>query len=115
MHTMISFGRSRRSARAHVRGTAIVAALIVVVLVATLSMIYVQMSLSKNKEQRGSVDAKRAFYMAEAGLAEGFNGLCLGKSGNVASAATPAEFGRFIDAELRKWAEVVKAANVRPE
>jgi tripartite-type tricarboxylate transporter receptor subunit TctC len=29
--------------------------------------------------------------------------------------STPAEFGRFIDAELRKWAEVVKAANVKPE
>jgi hypothetical protein len=81
--------------RAHAlrRGTAILPALIVVVMVATLSMVYVQMSLSKNKEQRVSVDSKRAFYMAEAGLAEGFNGLCMGKSGNVASEDVPAEFG----------------------
>jgi len=84
---------SRRHPNADRRGTAILPALIVVVLVATLSMVYVQVSLAKNKEQRGSVDAKRAFYMAEAGLAEGFNGLCLGKSGNVASEDTPAEFG----------------------
>ncbi|MBL8860153.1 MAG: hypothetical protein JNL28_16705 [Planctomycetes bacterium] len=68
-------------------------ALVLVVMVATLSMIYIQVSLAKNKEQRVSVDSKRAFYMAEAGLAEGFNGLCLGKSGNVASEETPAEFG----------------------
>ncbi|MBL8860151.1 MAG: hypothetical protein JNL28_16695 [Planctomycetes bacterium] len=75
------------------RGTAIMPALIVVIMVATLSMIYIQVSLAKNKEQRVSVDSKRAFYMAEAGLAEGFNGLCLGKSGNVASEDTPAVFG----------------------
>ncbi len=83
----------RAKARASRRGTAILPALIVVVLVATLSMIYVQVSLAKNKEQRASVDSKRAFYMAEAGLAEGFNGLCLGKSGDVASESVPAVFG----------------------
>lgn len=88
-----SHGRNRVVARESRRGTAILPALIVIVMIATLSMIYVQVSLSKNKEQRVSVDSKRAFYMAEAGLAEGFNGLCLGKSGNVASEDVPAEFG----------------------
>lgn len=75
------------------RGSAILPALVVVVIVATLSMIFLQLSLAKNKEQRSSVDAKRAFYMAEAGLSEGFDGLCIGKSGNVASKDLPAEFG----------------------
>ena len=74
------------------RGTAIIPALLVVLLTATLSMIYLQVSLAKNKEQRTSVDAKRAFYMAEAGLAESFNGLCLGKSGDVGTEDLPAEF-----------------------
>jgi hypothetical protein len=69
-----------------------VPALLVVMLTATLSMIYLQVSLAKNKEQRVSVDAKRAFYMAEAGLAEAFNGLCLGKSGDVGTEDLPAEF-----------------------
>jgi hypothetical protein len=63
-----------------------------VLLTATLSMIYLQVSMAKNKEQRGSVDAKRAFYMAEAGLAEAFNGLCMGKSGDVGTEDLPAEF-----------------------
>lgn len=85
-------GRLRLSS-ARRRGTAIVPALVVVVIVATLSMIFLQLSLAKNKEQRTSVDAKRAFYMAEAGLSEGFMGLCLGKSGNVGSAELPAQFG----------------------
>jgi hypothetical protein len=74
------------------RGTAIIPALLVVMLTATLSMIYLQVSMAKNKEQRSSVDAKRAFYMAEAGLAEAFNGLCMGKSGDVGTEDLPAEF-----------------------
>jgi hypothetical protein len=74
------------------RGSAIVPALLVVMLTATLSMIYLQVSLAKNKEQRVSVDSKRAFYMAEAGLAEAFNGLCIGKSGDVGTEELPAEF-----------------------
>lgn len=88
-----TFYARRTRARNEVRGTIILPALVVVGMVATLSMIFVQVSLSKNKEQRVSVDSKRAFYMAEAGLSEGFNGLCLGKSGNVASETVPAEFG----------------------
>lgn len=79
-------------ARPSRRGTAIVPALLVVLLTATLSMVYLQVSMAKNKEQRGSVDAKRAFYMAEAGLAEAFNGLCLGKSGDVGTEDLPAEY-----------------------
>ncbi|MBL8860150.1 MAG: hypothetical protein JNL28_16690 [Planctomycetes bacterium] len=93
LHTTTRLTPMRAGAEAGRRGTAIVPALIVVVMVATLSMIYIQVSLAKNKEQRVSVDSKRAFYMAEAGLAEGFNGLCLGKSGNVGSEETPAVFG----------------------
>jgi hypothetical protein len=79
-------------ARASRRGTAIIPALLVVLLTATLSMVYLQVSMAKSKEQRGSVDAKRAFYMAEAGLAEAFNGLCMGKSGDVGTEDLPAEF-----------------------
>jgi hypothetical protein len=79
-------------ARPSRRGTAIVPALLVVLLTATLSMVYLQVSMAKNKEQRSSVDAKRAFYMAEAGLAEAFSGLCAGKSGDVGTEDLPAEF-----------------------
>ena len=47
------------------RGSALVAALFVVLMVGTLSMAYLQMSVSKNKEQQTAADAKRAFYVAE--------------------------------------------------
>lgn len=78
------------------RGSAIVAALVLVTIVSTLSMIFIQQSLAKNKEQRMSVDSKRAFYMAEAGLSEAFNGLCIGKSGNVGSPDEPARFANGV-------------------
>lgn len=83
--------RSRKPSKSK-RGMAIVVALLVVSVVATLSMIYLQLSLSKNKEQRESVDSKRAFYMAEAGLSEAFIGLCVGQSGEVGSKDHPACF-----------------------
>jgi hypothetical protein len=81
-----------RSDRRNQSGTAIVAALVVVTVVSVLSMAYLQLSMSKNREQRSSVDAKRAFYIAEAGLAEAYAGLVAGKSGNVGNGTIPARF-----------------------
>lgn len=78
------------------RGSALVAALFVVLMVGTLSMAYLQMSVSKNKEQQTAADAKRAFYVAEAGLAEAYSGLVIGKSGNVGSDVVPARFGNGV-------------------
>ncbi len=78
------------------RGGAMVAALLVVFAVATMGMIHVQLDLSKAREQRGAVDSKRAFYMAEAGLAEGFHGIAMGKSGNVGTAEEPARFANGV-------------------
>lgn len=78
------------------RGSVVVPALVLVVIVSTMSMIFIQQSLAKNKEQRMSVDSKRAFYMAEAGLSEAFNGLCIGKSGNVGSPDEPARFANGV-------------------
>jgi len=78
------------------RGSAMIAALLVVFAVATLSMIHVQLDLSKAREQRTAVDTKRAFYMAEAGLAEAFHGVVAGKSGNVGTPDEPARFANGI-------------------
>lgn len=84
--------RAGTKARNDRSGSAIVAALIVVTVVAVLCVAYLQLSMSKSREQRSSVDAKRAFYMAEAGLAEAYAGLVAGKSGNVANSIIPARF-----------------------
>lgn len=80
---------SRRSSR---RGSALIAALLVVVAVATLGLVWLELALSRNREQIVAVDSKRAFYMAEAGLSEGFLGLVTGMSGNVGSEVLPARF-----------------------
>ncbi len=84
------------SAPAERRGTAMIAALLVVFAVATLSLVHVQLDLSKAREQRSAVDTKRAFYMAEAGLAEAFHGVVAGKSGYVGTADEPARFANGI-------------------
>lgn len=81
--------RSRRSSR---RGSALIAALLVVVAVATLGLVWLEIALSRNREQIVAVDSKRAFYMAEAGLSEAFLGLVTGMSGNVGSEVLPARF-----------------------
>ncbi len=94
--------RANVKSRGDRSGAAIVAALVVVMVVSVLSMAYLQLSMSKNREQSSSVDAKRAFYIAEAGLAEAYAGLVAGKSGNVANGTIPARFanGAF-------WVEAV--------
>ncbi len=74
------------------RGSVMIPALLVVFAVAVLSMIQLQLDLARAREMRGSTHAKRAFYMAEAGLAESFLGLVSGKSGNVGSPEEPALF-----------------------
>jgi hypothetical protein len=74
------------------RGSALVASLFVVMAVSALSIAFLQLSLSKSREGRSSVDAKRAFYMAEAGLSEAFTAIRMGRSGNVGTEEEPAKF-----------------------
>lgn len=78
------------------RGTVLVPALLAVMLTATLCVCYMNLSMSKNRESQTAVDAKRAFYVAEAGLAEGYYGLARGMQGAVASESVPARFGNGV-------------------
>lgn len=75
------------------RGAALIIALFVVLMISVLSVSYLQMSMSKNREQQNAADAKRAFYLAEAGMAEAYAGLLAGQSGNVGNDIVPARFG----------------------
>ena len=90
---MIRLHQPRSAAR---RGSAMIAGIFVVLVVSILSMSYLQLSLSRNRENNGSVDAKRAFFMAEAGIAEGYAALVAGKSGVVASPEEPAVYGNGV-------------------
>src|SRR5271156_4380700 len=87
---------SARARRLRRSGSALLAAVLVVMMVAVLSLAYLQLSLNKNLEQKASVDAKRAFYMAEAGLSEAVIALASGQSGAVGSPSIPAKFGNGV-------------------
>ena len=69
------------------------AALAVVVTVSGLVACLLQLSQSITRQQVVSVDNKRAFYIAEAGLSEGLYGLYTSKSGAVGTSEVPARFG----------------------
>ncbi len=67
--------------------------LMTVMVVAALSAGYMEVFSAVIKRQGAAVDTKQAFYMAEAGLAEAFTGMMIGKTGNVGSREQPARFG----------------------
>ena len=75
------------------RGSAFAGALLVVITVAALGAAMLQLSTSLTRRQIVDVDQKRALYLAEAGLSEGFYALSLGGSGNVGTKELPAALG----------------------
>jgi len=85
-----------RNATAGSRGSALLPALMIVTVLVVLSMGWLQLSLTKNREHTNSADTKRAFYIAEAGLSEAFAGLVAGRSGNVGGPGLPAQFGNGV-------------------
>ncbi len=82
-----------RIPRAARRGTALVASLIVVMVVATLGATLIQVSNAITRRQMTVIDTKRAFYVSEAGISEAFLAIHQGKSGNIAAPDEPAVFG----------------------
>jgi hypothetical protein len=74
-------------------GGALFASLVVVVIVAAVGASLVQLQSALTRRHVSSVDRRRAFYVAEAGLAEAFAAISAGKSGAVGTADEPAAFG----------------------
>ena len=64
-----------------------------VVLVSALAAGFLQLSSQLVNNRKASRDKRAAFYMAEAGLAEAYVGLTIGKTGNVGLPTAPATFG----------------------
>lgn len=85
------------------RGSALVFALITVTVVATAGAAYLQYTTSISQQQVATVENRKAFYVAEAGLAESFRGVRLGRTGTLGTQANPARFG---DGVL--WVEAVQ-------
>ena len=80
----------RRRAR---RGGVLVLSLIAVGVVASLSVAYLQLSATVTRSQAAASDVKLSFYLAEAGLAEAYSGLQVGRTGNVGSESKPVILG----------------------
>jgi hypothetical protein len=75
------------------RGSALVLSLIAVTTVVVLSASFSQFASAVASRQAQAVHRKRAFYVAEGGLAEAFSGVTCGKSGNVGTPEAPALLG----------------------
>ncbi len=87
-------------------GGVMVIALIVALVVTGLGMSFLQVNLAITKRMGQSAHDKRAFYIAEAGLAEAYWGLSVGKTGRIGSAAAPAAFGNGLF-----WVEAIEQAD----
>lgn len=85
------------------RGSALVMSLVAVATVVVLSASFSQFASAVANRQAQAVNRKRAFYLAEAGLAEGFAGLTCSKSGIVGSLEAPALLGDGVF-----WVEAVE-------
>ena len=92
-HLAFPHSRRLRSAGPGRRGSAIVLALIVVVIVASLGAAYLQVATAISSRQTSEVENVKAFYLAEAGLAEAFQAVRIGRTGQVGSRFTPAVHG----------------------
>src|SRR5262245_39371618 len=75
------------------RGSALVLSLVAVGTVVVLAASFTQFASAVGNRQTQSLHKKRAFYMAEAGLAESFSAFSCGRSGNVGTEEAPAKLG----------------------
>ena len=73
-------------------GGALLIALILVTFVAGMGAILLQSTLSNSRSTAVKIDARRAFYAAEAGLSEAMMSIAQGKSGAIGTAEDPAGF-----------------------
>ena len=67
--------------------------LVAVIGVSVLAAGLLQVASATMRRSQATLDNRRAFYLAEAGLAEGYTGLAEGLSGNVGTQARPARYG----------------------
>src|SRR5262245_1790316 len=58
-----------------------------------MSAALLQVESARSRAQLASYEQKRAFNLAEAGLAEAYMAVAIGRTGDVGSRAEPAKFG----------------------
>ena len=75
------------------RGNALVLALIIVMLVSSMGAVFLRISVAVTNRQTAEVETLKAFYLAEAGLAEAFQAVRVGRTGQLGSETAPAVHG----------------------
>ena len=89
-------------------GVALVLSLVLVTVVAILSAGVVQLSSTTSRMEERSLDQLRAFYLAEAGLAESFAAVRIGRSGAIGEEDDMATYG-----EGQIWVSAVETSDGR--
>ncbi|MFT5050184.1 MAG: hypothetical protein ACI8QZ_001580 [Chlamydiales bacterium] len=75
------------------RGSALVLALMVVAFVSSLGAGYLMLSRALASKHKVTQEVTKAFYLAEAGLAEAFHAVRMGRTGQLGSLEQPAVYG----------------------
>lgn len=91
-------------------GGVLVMALLALMVVGMAGATLLELSRGIARRRAHALDATQAFYLAEAGLAESFAALGMGRNGRVGTSERPAAFGRGVF-----WVEVVDHGNGRLE
>ena len=84
---------SSHSAVSSERGAALVFALLAIMVTSALGASYLVVSGSLARRSTAAIESDKAFYLAEAGLAEAFHAVRMGYTGQLASEMAPATFG----------------------
>ncbi len=102
-HPGLRLPHHARGPRVDSRGAALALALICVTVVGMLGAGYLQITSALVRRQSVAVDQQLAFYLAEAGLAESFQAVRMGRSGQIGSVAAPAVYGQGL-----VWVDVLE-------
>ena len=80
-------------------------ALVMITAIAVLGFSFLQITAGATRRQAADVDRLEAFYLAEAGLADAFQAVRMGRTGQIASEAEPAAYGEGL-----VWVDAVDTA-----
>ncbi len=87
MHSRKLMSNARR------RGGVLIAALFAVMTVAVMAACLLQVSGMRARRQGDALERRRAFYLADAAMAEAYTGMLIGKTGDVGTEEKPAKIG----------------------
>ena len=88
--------RSQTHKHSSRRGSVTVMALLVVLLISGVTIAFLQIGVSFNREQSRRVDDERALFIAESGFQEAIHAMRMGGTGGIGTMAAPTRFGNGV-------------------